>query len=60
MSESYAYGRVIFDLEGSRILLLGEAGGAGTTIGRDSMDQKDAKGEFRIKNPKIRETPYST
>lgn len=53
--ESYAYGRVAFDLEGARVLLLDEAGRVGASIDRSRMDERDEGGGYRIKNPKIRE-----
>jgi hypothetical protein len=53
--ESYAYGRVVFDLEGLKLLLIDAGGKGGTVIDRARMDERDAKGDFRIKNDKIRE-----
>ena len=53
--ESYAFGRVVFDLEGLRVLLYDGEGRLGATIGMDRADGKDEKGQYRIKNPKIRE-----
>jgi hypothetical protein len=53
--ESYAFGRVVFDLEGLRVLLYDGTGRLGADIGIDKADERDEKGQFRIKNPKIRE-----
>ena len=52
--ESYAFGRVVFDIEGKKILLFDERGKAGAVIDRDRMDEKDVKGEYRIRNETIR------
>jgi len=53
--ESYAFGRVVFDLEAQRVLLLDEQGRPGAVLERAMMDERDQGGGFRIKNPKIRE-----
>jgi hypothetical protein len=53
--ESYAFGRVAFDLVGMRVLLLDEEGKLGAAIERGRMNERDEKGGYRVKNPKIRE-----
>jgi hypothetical protein len=53
--ESYAFGRVLFDLEAQRVLLLDEAGKLGAAIERADIDERDGTGGFKIKNAKIRE-----
>lgn len=53
--EAYAFGRVVFDLAGSRVLLLDEAGKVGASISGTQAEERDAKGDYRVKNAKIRE-----
>jgi hypothetical protein len=55
LGESYAFGRVAFDLETFSVLLIDEKGEVGSVIPRDRMNERDSSGAFRIKNQKIRE-----
>jgi hypothetical protein len=55
VGESYAFGRVVLDLDAGRVLLLDDKGKVGASIPRELAEEKDEKGEYRVKNPKVRE-----
>ncbi|HUX42779.1 MAG TPA: hypothetical protein VMV83_16550 [Rectinemataceae bacterium] len=53
--ETFAFGKLLFDLEGGRILLLDDKGKVGAVYERSRLDEKDETGAFKLKNPKLRE-----
>lgn len=53
--ESFAFGKLLLDLEGQRILLLDDKGKVGTVYERAKLEEKDEGGAFKIKDPRLRE-----